>query len=423
MSLALGIATRDITPAPGLPMGGYAARTATAQATLDPLMCRAAVFRAEGRTVVLIVLDLLYVLDPWAAAVRTRIARRVGSETSDVMIAATHTHAGPAVFGAAMKQSAELAEYERHLAESVEAAVVAAAAAAGGVTLHYGAASTDAVAANRQDPQRRIDEQVHVVVARNGVDKPAGILASFGCHPTVLSAANLSYSRDLFGVAADVVAEETGAAALLFNGAAGDVSTRFTRRAQTPDEMQRLGRLLAAGILAAARDAEPIENTPIGGRSIEVRLEPRRPPSAKEASEQLTAAMKRCDEARGHVADAELRRLTADVEGAAAQLYFSQQGGVEALLGHTPDRAALQTLQIGGCDVLGVPGEMFSEVGRRVCASRSRPALLAGYANDYLGYLVPPHSPKGYESLMSFVTEASAAAIADALAGGDDPSA
>ena len=80
-----------------------------------------------------------------------------------------------------------------------------------------------------------------------------------------------------------------------------------------------------------------------------------------------------------------------------------------------PAQAALQSIQLGGCRVLGVPGEMFSEVGREICRCGSQPTLLVGYANDYVGYLVPPGAAPGYESLMSFVTEESAAAVAAAL--------
>jgi hypothetical protein len=421
VSLALAIAVHDITPAPGLPMGGYAARTAPAQATLDPLTCRVAVVRAGGQTAALVVLDLLYVRDPWATATRRRIAQRLRTEPAAVMIAATHTHAGPAVFGAAMKESRELADYQQRLSDIIDGAVENAAATLRAVTLHYGMAATAGVAANRQERQRDFDAAVRVILARDEDGQAAGVIASFGCHPTVLPASNLAYSRDLFGAAVDCVEREIAAPVVLLNGAAADVSTRFTRRTQTPEEVERLGGQLATGILAAIGNARHLADAPISGRSVEVGLEARPRPTLAEAQARLADAMNRCEQARGHVAEAELRRLTADVEGAAAQLYFSQQGGTEALLGRVPNRVHLQTLRISGCDILGIPGEMFSVVGRDLCSRRAQPALLAGYANDYIGYLVPPGASEGYESVMSFVTEASAAAIADALAGsGED---
>jgi hypothetical protein len=252
-------------------------------------------------------------------------------------------------------------------------------------------------------------------VSRDSAGRPAGVIASFGCHPTVLPPENLAYSRDLFGAAVDIAEAAIAAPVLLFNGAAADVSTRFTRREQTYKEVERLGRVLAEAILAAVGDARPIDGAPVAGRVIEIAIEPRPVPSVDAAQTRLIAAAAALEKARGCVSDAELRRLTAHVEGAAAQLYFSQSGGIEALLGAAPARATLQLLQIGGCDILGVPGELFSEVGSGICARRPRPALLMGYANDYVGYLVPPAHPGGYETLISLVTDSSAAEIAEAL--------
>lgn len=419
MSLALGIAIRDITPPPGLPMGGYAARTELNRTTLDPLACRAAVFRDDRQAAALIAVDLLYVRDPWASAIRERVAHRLGIDAAAVMIAATHTHAGPAVFRSAMRETDELMDYERRLADIVDAAVEEAAGEMQPVTLHYGVGVTDGVAANRQAHEGAVDATVRAVVARGREGQPAGVIASFGCHPTVLSAANLAYSRDLFGAAADVVEAEVSAPVLLFNGAAGDVSTRFTRQAQTADEVARLGRRLARGVLAAIDAAQPIPNAPITGRTVDVPMTLRPLPTAAEAESHVAEAMARLAEARERAVATELRRLTARLEGAMAQLYLSQQGGVAALLGTAPERATVQTLELGGCDILGVPGEMFSAVGQRICESRPRPVLLAGYANDYVGYLVPPGSDGEYEALISFVTEESAAAVARALAGSE----
>lgn len=413
MTIELGIAVRDITPPPGLPMGGYAARTQPAAATLDPLACRVAVLRSGDAVAALVALDLLYVRDPWAASVRRTVAESLGADVAAVMLAATHTHAGPAVFRSAMIESAALTTYEQWLAREIHAAVMEAQGSLRCVQLRFGSARVDGVAANRQEEGRSFDDQVRVLAAQAAGGELVSVIASFGCHPTVLSAANLAYSRDLFGAAVDAVEAESNAFAILFNGAAADVSTRFTRAAQTREELDRLGRRLAAAISSAVRDARPIADEPIDARMIGVPLAPRRLPSPEEARGEVRAAADRVDASRSRVSTAELRRLSAQLEGAVAQLYFAEHGGVDALLGTLPARTAVQSIQLGGCRVLGVPGEVFSEVGREICGSQ--PTLLVGYANDYVGYLVPPGAAPGYESLMSFVTEESAAAVAAAL--------
>ena len=56
--LSAGVATRDITPEPGVDLWGYSDRTGPATGTLDPLFAKAVVFRAGGSTAALVALDL-----------------------------------------------------------------------------------------------------------------------------------------------------------------------------------------------------------------------------------------------------------------------------------------------------------------------------------------------------------------------------
>ena len=418
MTLRLGTATADITPPPGVPMGGYGARTDSAAGTLDALTCRVVVASDEGVSLALVALDLVYVATPWATPLRARIARALGGDAAGVLIAATHTHAGPAVFRSAVVESAELRAYEDRLAALVEATAVAAATQQRPVDLALGEAPVPGVAANRRDPAAAIDTSVRVLVARSAAASCAGVIAVFGCHPTVLPSANLLYSRDLFGAAVDAAEQRLGVPVVLFNGAAGDVSTRFTRRDQSPAEVRRLGLLLGDGIVRAAATATPLASAPLAARVDDVPVDLCETPSAESAQERVATAAKQLED--GGVGEAnvgERRRAAAQLEGALAQLFMATHGGAAGILGHRPRQATLQLLRLGGCDLVAVPGELLSGVGGAVRAARRRPTLLVGYANDYLGYFVPPADAArgGYEALMAFLEPASAEAIAHRL--------
>ena len=99
-----------------------------------------------------------------------------------------------------------------------------------------------------------------------------------------------------------------------------------------------------------------------------------------------------------------------------AQLFVSRQGGWLAIFGRLPREAEVQELRLGEHRVLAVPGEMFSAVGRDLSGGGGR--LLVCYANDYLGYLVPPElaGDGEYEASMAMLRPDSAAAIAATLA-------
>ncbi|UCD57344.1 MAG: neutral/alkaline non-lysosomal ceramidase N-terminal domain-containing protein, partial [Candidatus Hydrogenedentota bacterium] len=96
--LRVGLASIDITPADSLPMGGYIARTEPAAGTHDPLSAKAVSFRQGKTSAMLVALDILYVSEQWARKFRKAVSRKIGLPQKNVLVAATHTHSGPAVF-------------------------------------------------------------------------------------------------------------------------------------------------------------------------------------------------------------------------------------------------------------------------------------------------------------------------------------
>ncbi len=414
MQMRVGFAQRDITPPLGLPLGGYGARFGGAEAVLDPLWCRAAVLD-DGRTVIaVVVLDLVHVFGPWVAQVRSAVHDRLGIAGERVLVAATHTHAGPGVFRSSIVANTEVSGYEESLLETVAACVGEAAAALDVAELRFGSAAVAGIAANRRDPARPVDEEVRVLSAHRRDGDPLGVIANFTCHPTVLSAANHAYSGDLFGVGAEQAAQLVGAPVLLLNGAAGDVSTRFTRQAQTHDEVRRMAQRLAAGVERAVRGAVASAGSGLAAAVQSVPVRRRTLPSPEAALAQAHAALAEVDRLKRSEAGAGALRLAqVRAEGAQAELWVSGQGGWEALFGARPAVAELQGLRLGDVAVVAAPGELFSAAGAAVRRRLRGRALLAGYANDYLGYFIPEADAAegGYEALMAMVDPACEAAI------------
>ncbi len=417
MVLTWGFGMRDITPPIGLPMGGYAARSGPAIGVLDALSCRAAVCSgtAGGGPLVLVSLDLLCVAEPWVARLRRRIALAAGCDTAAVLVAATHTHAGPAVFGSGGDTTAALAAYEAGVADAVVKAASEASARREPVELRFGRCPVPGVAASRRRPADDLGDEVAVLAAVSAQGRCAGAVASFACHPTVLPPQNRAFSRDLFGVAVDRAEQLLGAPVLLFNGAAADVSTRFTRGAQTPEEMRRLGVQLGTAIARAVSAGEEIAPLPLAAAEERVPLEFTALPAREEAERLVaeTTAAYRAAKAAGRC-EAELRQARAAAEAALGQLYLATAGGAGALpLGIARD-APLQALQLGECSIVGVPGELFSALGRRISEARGKHVLLVGYANGYVGYLLPRDACRegGYEAMLAVVTPRCAEGIA-----------
>ena len=115
MSLLAGAARVDITPPPGQPMAGfpmiqtktpgapadmsdYFGRQGVAAGVHDPLYARALVLDDGQRAIAIVAVDLVVVTADFTAAIRNAVHEAIGIQPDHLMIAASHTHAGPDLF-------------------------------------------------------------------------------------------------------------------------------------------------------------------------------------------------------------------------------------------------------------------------------------------------------------------------------------
>ena len=90
-AFAVGFGRRDITPALGIPIGGYGAyRFATK--VLDPLEAVAVAFSDGTRTAVVCAVDNLHLNDPTIATAKTAFAAATGLPEDALFLHSTHSH-------------------------------------------------------------------------------------------------------------------------------------------------------------------------------------------------------------------------------------------------------------------------------------------------------------------------------------------
>jgi neutral ceramidase len=360
----VGHGSAPLVVPPGTPLGGYAARVGVSTGTLDPLEPGAVAFvDTDGRTAVLCVVDVLQIADDLAVTCRDEVARACSTDPSLVWVAATHTHAGPMpglMDGPVLAAVVEAALRARH--EVVPARL----------THHRGELA--GVGGQRSGATRRTTVPVDVLRASGPDDRALGVLGVVPVHPTVLPATNLGVSGDLAAAARSALsARLDGAWSLVATSAAGDVSTRPHRRAQSPDELARLGGLVGDRLAATTGSPARAQATgPLSGAVGSVPLEAADP----RASFRLGAA----EAARAALAEATATGDRSAARDAAVALQGAELGPGEA--GEGPVPCAVAALDLGGIRLLGLGGEPFLALGDRVPE-----AMLVGYANGYCGYL------------------------------------
>ncbi len=371
-------AARVPFPVPvGTPMAGYAARTGPSTGTIDTLTIGALVLQDGAARFVLIAADLAAV----DRSLVDEVASAAGLKRSELVICASHTHSGPAGVIARLHPAdadqldpALRADFVVRCVRAIELAHERAEPA----ELLFGQAESQGLAANRNEPEGPFDPRVSVLATRNDAGQFTAMLVHVACHPTILGAASRVISAEFPGalraaLEADWRHDGPTPVVLFANGAAGDISTRFTRSAQDQGEVERVGQGLALAALQALEIAQPI-GAGIGFATELVTLTPR---SLAEHSAPIPVPGCESDSV------AEQRKAETRAQGA---LLLEQlvRNGPDAIQ-HTFE---LPAWRLGDLGVVAIPGELFASLGAAIVERVDTPVLVLGYANGYVGYLV-----------------------------------
>jgi len=398
VAVRAGFAEVDITPPVGTLKIGWL-RKIVSTAVVDPLFARLAVLESGGERIGFVQLDTLSVRWSFAQLIRRRLAERYGLPGGNVMVSATHNHAGPAVANVGEVPRDE--GYCAELADRIVAAFGEAVDRLGPVELGFANVTEWTVSHNRRFVTRDgtcltharpdnpsilfvegpIDPELAVIAARRPDGALAGLIVNFTCHPVHLGGGP-ELSAGYPGFVAQRLKESAGSPVSLFlNGACGNIS---------PGPASQPGGLHAHEI---------------GGRLVEdvraalAKMTFRADVSLGVASRSIDLPYRRVtdDEARGRVRGAQRFINPA--------LY---DAGMPALLERIRTRkvqpAEVQVLFLGEWAVVGIPAEYFVEHGLRI-KERAYPlhALISSCTNGMVGY-VPTRAAfarGGYETTLA----------------------
>ena len=433
--MRIGAAAIDITPPVGTALDGYGGRTDVSLGVHDPLYARA-LFLDDGATqIALVVCDLIGIGSFLAERARELIAERPGIPPSNVMISATHTHAGPA--GVRGRGEPVLVE---DTARKIAGAVRVAHRNAVEGVLKYGATDLSSIAQNRRHPDWPIDHQLDVLAADTPDGRNIATAMRYACHATTLERDNLDITAEYPGEACRTVEQVIGGATtgLFFNGACGNVNPAWIR--QDYSDVRRLGTIVGGKGAALSQELRPIgvnhqahnirwdeltarpvdAGVAVSGalRSVSLTFEApyRQGPAADEFAAHLAAIEAEYDQKAASLPEAERRDLAA--KRSAARM---EQIALARTRGKGPVRTEeVQAFALGeNLHLVALPGEVFFETGEDIRRqSGLENVLVVTYANDYPGYFCRPEafSQGGYEAgVTPFAPEADGLLIETAV--------
>ncbi len=382
--LKAGFGRSDITPGPGVALGGYAVPGRVSEEVFDPLHATAALL-SDGRTEVLLIgLDWLSVDAAVTGRIRAEVSRRTGIAPEAVQVTASHTHSAPNTldfrcFGVMALEYIDSAI--PRIAEAAERAAAGCREARAGVaeTVSRAGVNRRAVSAFHDtrfeaDPHGALDDAMTAVEFRHG-DQTAGVIIHYGAHATAMGVNGL-VSRDWPGVMKDRVESQFHAPVLFLNGALGDVGPRVNCRAGArglsagtgdgPDAVREVGYRAASDAVEALLSIREYRDLPLEVRHRAIELPCRPLPPPEEARKLVDAGGDPARVAYGEMVLEAYRRPPRDTAAAVATAVI-----------------------LGPLALLMLPGEVFADISLRLRRrSPYRHTLVCSIANANLGYLV-----------------------------------
>ena len=341
---------------PPLPVvrAGYGMWRAEAETERDPLEARAIVLRVGGRTVALVLVDLVLVPADLSRALESRLTR---AGIDAVVLVATHTHSS--VGGFDTRVLAQIVGTGRRRKDVIDRVLKASEGAArlalddlAPVGMRLGETRLEGWAENRSTPGAPIDDVLTAAELSRPDGQRRARIAVVAAHPTLLPRRVRELSGDYPGEAMRRLGGEYEVA-LLLQGAGGD--------ARPPGS--GFPAIDADGAFVAQRVSEVLATaTPADGRL--------------------------------GLAEVEIALPRAEVQ--AARSMFARRPAANIAEWMAPATTRITVLTIGDLTLLGVPGEPTAEAAQRILAALPATAVagrrvrVVGLVGDYIGYIDTP---------------------------------
>ncbi len=347
--------------------------------------------------------DLIWVPRDLSLRAARQIAEATGLTAESIIISATHSHSGPVTSNMISNAADPVVppadpEYLDQLERAIVQAGLEAHQAAkccGPAKLSFALADGSMLGTNRHHPEGPSLPQMPVLWCRDAkTDKPIAVMVVCNMHPTVLHEDSTLISGDFPGQARQYLQQEllSPDCPLVYHmGAAGNQSPRHVVKANTLEEMRRLGHALSRAIADTLPHAQLLEQTTICVRQKMVDLQQRQLPTVEAAQQALHNATQRYETLQQNGAPrAEVRTAECDCFGAQETLTLAQavQRGqlAQAVARCTP--AAVRVIRIGPLTFVAWPGEVYVEYALQVREQFSQAWMITLAGGELQGYLV-----------------------------------
>lgn len=380
-----GTAKIDITPPIRIDLSGYVLRKQPSLGIHDPLYARALVLEHEGEMIAIVSCDLLALGADSVRAIRTIASQKTAIPPSNIMLTCTHTHSGPATIFLRHCGSVDgrwLIGLQRRIAQSVIEAAKQLATASCAIARMALAFSVDRCA-QRGFGLPPKNAYLDILKLSSPDKSPMAVLVHCACHPVVLDHTNRHISADFPGVAMQRIEHEFDdhVVAMFLNGACGNLNPQISGR--TFEIAEKVGRRLALAVLELLDSADSFRHSPLRTSSQTIGLPI------------ILLTPKELEDLKHHYASRFRKVHVKNDRQAAFSRAFVHWAGETLHIVETRSHPynipmEIQVLSMGDMRIVGVGGEIFSQLDEEIARADAGPVWVCGCTNGDVGYL-PPH--------------------------------
>jgi len=399
----------NITPPIGMALGGYMGRDHGSEGIMDDLFAKVLVLSDGNEKAVLVTAEVAALDYHITKRVRNIVQKNTDIRGENIMVTASHTHSGP---NACRRESNYAwmnigdsdvnSAYYTLLCENIANAVIWANNNLEEIKIGMGRGSLVGLGSNRQDPNKTFDSEVYVLRIDNKYDEPIAVVVNYACHPTVLSENNYFVSGDFPSYMMRGISKlYPKCEAMFIQGAAGNISSRYNRRSSGFDEARRMGEMLAGEVIKVMNTVLMVDEIDINAFNLPVEIPVRNFDPDEKCIKKIEDAKNNLDRLKKEGASEKIMRAAVvTLQGAEINYMLKKSLDIKAF------NTEMQLIKLGETVIVSVPGELFNEIGIKIKRlSEKYHIIIAGYANDYIGYILTTESydEDNYESGVAMV--------------------
>jgi hypothetical protein len=386
--MILGTSQIDITPAPGVELSGFAARIQPSIGVLDPLYAKALFLTHGTEKLLWIHCDLIGFDRTIVAEFRRWGREKLGLDDGQIMLSATHTHAGACTIR--LHEAGEYDhDYVRFLLARLQSAAEVAIGNSEEVSLVTAEGRLALAVDRRKTASPHTDSRIGAVGFCRRDKSFVAVIVNYAMHPVALGSSNRRISADVPGQVALALARQLPGQPIVVvtNGACANLNPPAENVAFT--QVQAWGNQIAHVIGPQLNRAVPTRSTGLGIGVVKVRI-PADSLDAKGINDFAEKAMQNA-KSLSEWGD-KYRRV---VEHWRSTLLARDKTGVN---GDHHD-AELFAVCLGDVILLGANAEVFSKFIDLLRGCSEKKVYLIGYANGDMGYLPTraAYAEGGYE--------------------------